>query len=219
MLRIVRWTATAIVVVILGFWTLTWIGGGSPMAPLRRLASLAGMSAGQGGDTGLPAGVSLGGPFTLTDQNGKQVTQADFRGKWMMLYFGYTYCPDVCPTELQMMANALQLLGNDGKNLVPVFVTVDPARDTPQVLDRYLKLFSDRFVGLTGSARQIADIAREYRVYYAKVTPKDSSTYLMNHSSFIYLVGPDGRFRALFQGGIAPAELARQLKAKLSATS
>lgn len=219
MIRIVRWTASAIVVVILGFWALVWIGGGSPTAPLRRLASLAGIPAGEGGGVGLPDGVSLGGPFTLTDQHGKVVTQADFRGKWMLLYFGYTYCPDICPTELQAITSALQLLGPDGKDLVPVFVTVDPERDTPQVLDHYLKLFSDRLVGLTGTPQQIADIARRYRVYYAKVTPKDSSTYLMNHSSFIYLVGPDGRFRALFQGGIAPADLARELKAKLSATS
>src|SRR6185437_773362 len=139
--------------------------------------------------TGVPAGLAIGGPFTLVDQSGKRVTQADFRGRWMLVYFGYTFCPDVCPTELQTIAGALDKLGPDAASIAPLFITIDPARDTPAILADYVKLFDNRLIGLTGSAKEIDDVAREYRVYYAKVTQNSGGSYLMDHSSFAYLMG------------------------------
>jgi protein SCO1/2 len=133
----------------------------------------------------------------------------------MLVYFGYTYCPDVCPTELQTMAAAVDRLGPDGAKVVPVFVTVDPQRDTPEVLADYVKLFSPRLTGLTGTPAEIASIAREYRVYYAKVTPKNGGDYLMDHSSFVYLIGPQGRLRALIHPGRSADEVAATIEAQI----
>ncbi|MCA3554137.1 SCO family protein [Aestuariivirga sp.] len=137
----------------------------------------------------------VGGPFSLLDQDGRRVTEKDFRGKYMLVFFGYTYCPDVCPTELQVMTAALDQLGRDADRIQPVFVSIDPARDTPEVLKAYVASFSPRLMGLTGTPGEIAVIARAYRVFYAKASNSSSSTdYLMDHSSIIYLMGPDGSF-------------------------
>jgi cytochrome oxidase Cu insertion factor (SCO1/SenC/PrrC family) len=167
---------------------------------------------------GVPGGVSVGGPFALTDQHGAAVTDASYRGRWMLVYFGYTFCPDVCPTELQTIAGALDKLGPQADRIAPLFVTVDPERDTAAALADYVKLFDDRIVGLTGTPDQIAAVARAYRVYYAKATPKNSSTYLMDHSSFMYLMGPDGKFRALFRQGMSPQALADAIHTQMSAS-
>lgn len=164
----------------------------------------------------MPGNVSVGGKFALTDTDGKTVTDQTYRGKWMLVYFGYSFCPDVCPTELQVIANALDLLGPDAAKVVPVFITIDPERDTVTALAEYVKLFDTRLVGLTGTEAQIAAVARAYRVYYAKATPKESSTYLMDHSSFIYLMAPDGSFRALYRQGTTPLELANALRARIA---
>ena len=134
----------------------------------------------------------------------------------MLIYFGYTYCPDVCPTELQTMSSALDELGDRAASLVPVFITVDPERDTPSALADYVKLFDDRLVGLTGSPAEIAAVARLFRVYYGKVPQKGGDGYLMDHSSFLYLVGPDGEFRGLWRQGMKPEELAAALKTTIS---
>jgi cytochrome oxidase Cu insertion factor (SCO1/SenC/PrrC family) len=166
----------------------------------------------------VPGGVSVGGPFALTDQHGAAVTDASYRGRWMLVYFGYTFCPDVCPTELQTIAGALDKLGPQASQIAPLFVTVDPERDTAAALADYVKLFDDRIVGLTGTPDQIAAVARAYRVYYAKATSKDSSTYLMDHSSFMYLMGPDGKFRALFRQGMSPQALADAIHTQMSAS-
>jgi cytochrome oxidase Cu insertion factor (SCO1/SenC/PrrC family) len=160
----------------------------------------------------------VGGPFALTDQHGAAVTDASYRGRWMLVYFGYTFCPDVCPTELQTIAGALDKLGPQASQIAPLFVTVDPERDTAAALADYVKLFDDRIVGLTGTPDQIAAVARAYRVYYAKATSKDSSTYLMDHSSFMYLMGPDGKFRALFRQGMSPQALADAIHTQMSAS-
>jgi protein SCO1/2 len=133
------------------------------------------------------------------------------------VYFGYTYCPDVCPTELQTVVAALDQLGPLAERIVPVFITIDPERDTPAALAEYVKLFDERLVGLTGSRDQIAAAARAYRVYYARANSKDTTAYLMDHSSFIYLIGPDGSFRALYRQGMSAPDLADALKARLSA--
>ena len=136
----------------------------------------------------------VGGPFTLVDQTGKSITDKDFRGKYMLIFFGYTYCPDVCPTELQVMMAALDTLGPRAAEVQPIFITIDPDRDTSEVMQSYVENFGPSLVGLTGTAEQIAQVAKAYRVYYAKSGNTKTQDYLMDHSSIIYLMGPDGHF-------------------------
>jgi cytochrome oxidase Cu insertion factor (SCO1/SenC/PrrC family) len=154
---------------------------------------------------------SIGGPFTLVDQNGRTVTDQDFRGKWMLVYFGYTFCPDVCPTALGRNASAIDLLGEKAEKIVPVLITVDPARDTPQALKDYVAAFHPRMVGLSGSQEQITTVAREYRVYFGKVPGNDPDSYLMDHTSFSYLIAPDGHFVQFFRDKLSPEEVADSL--------
>jgi cytochrome oxidase Cu insertion factor (SCO1/SenC/PrrC family) len=138
---------------------------------------------------------TIGGPFSLTDQNGRTVTDADLKGKPTLLYFGYTYCPDVCPTALLLMETAVESLGPDAaKKVNMVFITIDPERDTPALMKGYVSNFGPTILGLTGTPEQIAKAARAYRVYYQKVPSKDDSPYLMDHSSIIYLLDRNGRF-------------------------
>ena len=136
----------------------------------------------------------VGGPFTLVDQTGKSITDKDFRGKYMLIFFGYTYCPDVCPTELQVMMAAIDTLGPRAAEVQPIFITIDPDRDTSEVMQSYVENFGPSLVGLTGTAEQIAQVAKAYRVYYAKSGNTKTQDYLMDHSSIIYLMGPDGHF-------------------------
>lgn len=148
----------------------------------------------QGGTASLGEAL-VGGPFTLTDQNGKRVSDQDFRGKYMLMFFGYTYCPDICPGELQVMSAALDELGPKGEKIQPIFITIDPARDTPETLKTYVANFHPRMVGLTGSDADIAAVAKAYRVYYAKAKEAENKQdYLMDHSTILYLMGPDGKF-------------------------
>jgi protein SCO1 len=139
---------------------------------------------------------AIGGPFTLVDDTGAQVTDAALAGKPFVMYFGYTYCPDVCPTTLIDLSHWIQKLGPDADKLNYVFVTVDPERDTPKVMHDYLSSFDKHIRGFTGTPDQIAKIAKEYRVYYKKV-PTDDGDYVMDHSSVIYLMGPRGKFVGL----------------------
>lgn len=163
--------------------------------------------------------VTIGGPFTMTDGNNQTVTDKNFLGKYMLLFFGFTSCPDVCPTEMQNIANALDILGAAGANIAPVLVTVDPERDTPEVMGNYTKRFSDRITGLTGTKEQIAAIAKAYKVYYGRVEAKDvpadhqSGAYAMDHSSFLYLMGPDGQFLQVFRSDLDAEALAKSLRA------
>ena len=141
----------------------------------------------------------VGGPFTLTDHTGKRVTDQDFRGRFMLVFFGFTYCPDVCPTALQVMAAALEKIGSKAEQITPVLITVDPERDTPEQMAMYVKSFHPRLVGLTGSPEEIAAVAKAYRVYFKRVAdPKSSGGYTMDHSAIIYVMGPDGAFRTHF---------------------
>ncbi len=143
------------------------------------------------------AGASIGGPFTLTDSAGKTVTDRDFRGKFMLVYFGYTFCPDVCPTTLNQVAVALDKLGAKADRIQPLFVTVDPRRDTPEAMRQYTAAFTPRLLGLTGTPEQIAVVAKAYRVYYAEHrTGPGPLDYTMDHSSILYLMSPDGTFVA-----------------------
>ncbi len=166
-----------------------------------------------GGAVLITAAADIGGPFTLTDHTGKTVSDKDFRGRHLLIYFGYTFCPDVCPTELQTVAQAMEILGDKGKGVVPVFITVDPARDTVAVVKDYVAAFHPRMVGLTGSAEQVKAAAKEYKVYSRKApgTKEGAEDYLVDHTSLLYLVGGDGKVKALFKGGTRPETLAKEL--------
>jgi len=167
--------------------------------------------------TGTAPEVKIGGPFSLTDHTGRAVTEADFRGKAMLIFFGYTYCPDVCPTSLTEISAAMDKLGPLADKVVPVLVTVDPERDSVSVMKDYVAHFHPSIVGLTGTAEQIKQVAKAYRVYYAKVPDKggDASAYLMDHSSVIYLMGPDGRFLAHFSTQTDAETMAAKIKSLL----
>ena len=156
--------------------------------------------------------VLVGGPFTLTDHTGKRVTDEDFRGKFLLLFFGYTNCPDVCPTALQIMAAALDKLGQNAQRITPVLISVDPEHDTPAVLASYVQSFHPRLVGLTGSPAEIDAVTRAYRVYVKKVPdPKSTTGYSIDHSSIIYVMGPDGTYRAHFTHATTPDAMADRL--------
>ncbi len=158
--------------------------------------------------------VAVGGPYQLIDQYGHARGSADFRGKYVLIYFGYSNCPDVCPTTLAVMSDALDKMGMDANRIVPVFITIDPERDTPAVLKLYMASFGPRFVGLTGSVSAIAAVEKEYRVY-AKKQPLPGGKYGMDHSSVIYLIGPDGKLVTFYDELIPAADLAKDLKAKI----
>jgi protein SCO1/2 len=154
----------------------------------------------------------VGGPFTLTDHTGKRVTDDDFRGRYMLVYFGYTWCPDVCPTELQVISAALDHLGDEAGRIRPIFVTVDPERDTVAQMADYVANFHASMVGLTGSPEEIATVAKAYRVYYAKAKTEGSETdYTVDHGSLIYLMDPQGKFVTHFTYSTDPEKLAQGL--------
>jgi cytochrome oxidase Cu insertion factor (SCO1/SenC/PrrC family) len=137
----------------------------------------------------------IGGPFTMLNQNGETVTEKTYAGKYMLLFFGFTNCGDVCPAELQVMSAAFTEMGPVSDQITPIFVTIDPERDTPPVMAAYVKNFNSRLQGLTGSAEQIAAFAKIYHIFYQKIpNPKDPASYEMDHSSILYLMGPDGKF-------------------------
>lgn len=159
----------------------------------------------------------VGGPFTLRNGDGHTVTASSFHGKYMLVYFGYTYCPDVCPTTLNEVAGALDKLGPKADRLQPLFITVDPARDTAAALKQYTGAFSPRLMGLTGTPEEIAQVEREYHVYAAKhVTGPGPNDYTMDHSSVLYLMGPDGRFITPLDAGGSASDLAQKLGGLIS---
>lgn len=144
-------------------------------------------------------GDAFGGPFTLTDHNGKTVTDKDFTGKYRLIYFGFTFCPAICPTELSKITAALKAMGPEGEKILPVFVTVDPERDTAEKMKSYVSLFHPRLVGLTGTPEQIKAMLKEYKIYANKVQDPQMSEYTMDHSSFIYFMAPDDRLLRIFK--------------------
>jgi protein SCO1/2 len=149
----------------------------------------------------------VGGPFALIDHTGKPRTEADFRGKFLLIYFGFTYCPDVCPTDLQAIGLALDQLGRAGEEVQPLFITVDPERDTPQLLADYVPLFHPRVIGLSGDVSAIQQAARAYKVYYAKVATA-SDDYTVDHSGYIYLMDRAGQYLGFFPPGTPPDRMA-----------
>ena len=155
----------------------------------------------------------IGGPFTLVDQNGKTVTDQDFRGRFMLVFFGFTHCPDVCPAELQVMSQSLDALGPKAEEVVPLFITLDPERDSAAVMAEYVKNFGTRFVGLTGSPEAIAAAAKAYRVAYAKFQENPASAnYSVDHSALVYLMGKDGEYVTHFPYGTPAAKMTEALR-------
>jgi cytochrome oxidase Cu insertion factor (SCO1/SenC/PrrC family) len=160
----------------------------------------------------------IGGPFDLVDHAGRPRVDTEFRGKWLLIYFGYTYCPDICPTDLQQIGLAIDRLGAAGEAVQPLFITVDPERDTAEHLSEYVTLFHPRLIGLTGSAEQIQRVARAYKVYYAK-HPISRPDYVVDHSSFIYLVDPGGRYVGFFPPGTPADRMVEMIKPRLPTAS
>ena len=159
----------------------------------------------------------IGGPFTLTDHDGQRRTDVDFRGKLLLVYFGFTACSDVCPTDLQSIAVAVDKLGHTGDAVQPLFITVNPELDTPEQLKSYVALFHPRMIGLTGSRRQIADVSRAYKVYFARTTPGDRTDPNFDHSSLVYIVGTDGKYVGFFPPGTPSDRMVEFLRLKLAA--
>lgn len=162
------------------------------------------------------AGASIGGPFSLTDQSGRTVTDRDFAGRYRIVYFGFTYCPDVCPTGMQVIGAGLSALEKSDPDLaakvVPIFVSVDPARDTPAVVKEFVSAFHPRFVGLTGSPEAIAAMTKAYGVYAEKAGDADAGSYLVNHSDTALLFGPEGEPLAILPHDQGPAALAAEIE-------
>jgi cytochrome oxidase Cu insertion factor (SCO1/SenC/PrrC family) len=156
-----------------------------------------------------------GGPFALVDHTGKPRTSEDFRGKLLLIYFGYSYCPDVCPTDLQQISLAVDRLGTLGEAVQPLFITLDPERDTAAHLADYVSLFHPRLIGLTGNAEQIHSAALAYKVYYAKYPP-GSPDYVVDHSSFIYLVDENGKYIGFFPPGTTADRMIETIRLHLS---
>jgi protein SCO1/2 len=154
--------------------------------------------------------VELGGPFTLTDQDGEKRSDSEFRGKYMLIFFGYTFCPDVCPTTLAVMAAALDKMGSGADRIAPIFISVDPERDKPEVLKAYLSAFGPRFVGLTGTEEEIAATAKAYRVYI-QAHKDEGQNYTVDHSGVVYLMDKSGAFLANYSLDASPDKLAADL--------
>ena len=162
-----------------------------------------------GGDNVAPA---VGGPFTLTDQNGIKRSDKDFRGKLMLVYFGYTYCPDACPTTLQAVSETLDLLGDKASGVQPIFISVDPARDTQEQLKAYAANFHSSLLMMTGTPDELKKVESEYHVYVSKVPQSGTDDYLIDHSSIVYFMGRDGRYLGQFPTGLPPKVMAATIQ-------
>lgn len=188
--------ACAVIALALGLITMVVVGG-------RRQNPAAESGTGQ---------PLVGGPFTLTNQDGVTVDQSILNGKWSLVFFGFTYCPDYCPTTLGVLNAVQERMGDKAKDLQIVFVSIDPERDTPKLLKDYLS--SDGFpagvVGLTGTPEQTAQVAKEYRAFYQKVG--EGEGYTMNHSLTVYLMGPDGTFRSAVAHDLGPERTAKLIE-------
>jgi len=178
------------------------------------LVAIAFRDTGQG-LAGSPLSAAIGGPFALVDQDGKPFTEADLKGKWHLVFFGYTHCPDICPTTLNDLSLALDRLGPRKSEFGIVFITVDPERDTPEVLKSYVASFAGPIVTLTGSPEAVAQAAKGYRVYYAK-HPRSDGGYDMDHSAVIYVMDPQLRFTATFTPQTSDEDIARRLEKLVS---
>ena len=192
----------AVAVLALGVFAGVWVwrmgGDAGPIALVRDM-----------GSTGV---ATVGGPFQLIDHTGRAVTEADYRGDFLLVYFGYTYCPDVCPTSLLQMSQALDALGPLADRVRPIFITVDPERDTVEAMADYAPNFHENLVALTGTAEQVAAAAKAYRVYYAKAEAEGVEGYLMDHSGFIYLMDREGKYLANFSHNATAEDMSKALR-------
>jgi protein SCO1/2 len=179
--------------------------------PILLLASTAALVAVRRAPPPAPPPLAIGAHFSLTTANGSAVTERSYRGKWLLVYFGYTFCPDACPTALSAIAAALERLGPLADRVQPLFVTVDPERDTPAVVADYVRAFDPRIIGLIGTPEQTAAAAREFRVYYVARKLGDDE-YAIDHSSFLYLINPQGEFVRLLTGDLPGHSLADALR-------
>lgn len=161
--------------------------------------------------TGAPQAAAIGGPFRLTDQNGRTVTEQDLKGRPSLVFFGFTHCPDVCPTTLFDLSEVMRALGADADRTRAVFITVDPERDTQPALNEYLSSFDSHLWGLTGDLSAITSVAKEYRVYFKKI-PLDNGGYTMDHTAIIYLMDKDGQFVSPFSLKRTPQDSAAELR-------
>jgi protein SCO1 len=161
--------------------------------------------------TGISVSIPVGGGFELQTLDGKTVTDKTYRGKWLLLYFGYTFCPDVCPTTLNEMGNALKELGPLANRIQPLFITVDPVRDTQKVMRDYMKSFDHRIVGLRGDPEQIEAVAKEFHVYY-RPRALGNGQYTVDHSSFVYVMNPQGKFVHLLTSDVPGHKMAQELR-------
>jgi cytochrome oxidase Cu insertion factor (SCO1/SenC/PrrC family) len=157
----------------------------------------------------------IGGPFTLTDPNGRRRSDSEFRGRLMIVYFGYTFCPDVCPTDLMAITQALDALGPAANAIQPVFITLDPERDD-KVMAEYLRAFHQSFVGLTGSPEEIRKVANAFKAFYAKVKNEKTGDYFIDHTGVIYLIGRDGRYLGFMPPQTTPDRLVEILRKHLA---
>jgi protein SCO1/2 len=224
----------AVVAVVAVTWAaMSWYVKSRPVATVGAFGTQTAQDAGA-------TAIEIGGPFELVAHSGETVTDAAFRGKFMLVFFGYTFCPDVCPTDLQVMSQALDLLGENGEAVQPIFITVDPERDTTEAMSEYVGAFHPRLVGLTGTKKQVAAAAKAYRAAYFKVfyppfddtedegggeeggkeaaeedSEEDNEDYLVNHSAFTYLMGPDGRYLTVFPHKTTAEEMAKAIAAEL----
>ena len=195
-----------LLVVILAGFLVGALGGAAALIVTSRA---------QGPQVETTGAALIGGPFTLVDQNGKTVTDRDFRGKYMLIFFGFTHCPDICPAELQVMSAALDALGSKADEFVPIFVTLDPERDTPEAVGAYVKNFGKNFVGLSGPPAAIAETAKAYRVTYSKFEYKGKDGnlgYSIDHSALVYLMDKNGQYLAHFAYGTPAAKMTETLR-------
>ncbi len=155
---------------------------------------------------------AIGGPFILMTTDGRAVSDQTYRGKWMLIYFGYNFCPDACPTALTNMSIALQTMRGEAEPIQPLFITVDPKRDTAAVLGEYLKSFDPRIGGLTGSVAQTEATVKTYRIYVERQKAQGDGSYLVDHSSYVYLMDPQGKFVDVIEGATPPAQMAEWLR-------
>lgn len=153
--------------------------------------------------------------FSLTDQTGRAVSDADFRGRYMLVYFGYTHCPDICPTDLAVMSEAIDIMGEEGAEVLPLFITLDPERDDVEMMADYIAHFHPRFLALTGSAQQITNAANAFGARSSKSYAAGTEQYVVNHSSYAYFVGPDGNMSLMFKPGITNEMMAAAILKKI----
>ena len=164
------------------------------------------------------AGVAVGGPFELLNTEGQPVTQATFADKHKLIFFGFTYCPAICPGELQKMAQVLESLGPEAQKIQPIFISVDPERDTPEVVKEYMTLYDPRIVGLTGTPEQIEDLKEKYKVYASKIEMPSMSDYMIDHSAFMYFMSPDNQLITLYPLQETAEGIASDLRKRLSSS-